>query len=402
MPGTATHNWILYRTLREFGAASALTKEVQKSHDAVRDWAQKAAAERGDGADELDRFHLAGCAYVGACGPDLFYLDLGSTGTVIADLLHYNRSGPYMIWCLRRVKQQLEAVEAGLNTNLLRQYAYCLGHISHIAADIVIHPYVNSIVGAYPDQSKDFRNARGKLLKNLWKFHNILEHHQDSYVLHRLFFGQEKFSRESWENANVARWASRFFLQDGNSSQYFFVQNSRGYYRYAKAYGANLETDKYKFFASNNWFLNLDTYYDATIPDEATMNSRPGLVQGGTFAQDGTRQTSGLFDSYLDDAVAMAKRLWDEVEVYLASTAKGEDLADPKPDDLEDLDKKMSQAKKHFPMLRRHWNLDCGLAPVGDDYPKSWALPNLPDHSLGIAGGISFVSSHARAKPDVA
>jgi hypothetical protein len=373
MPGTITHNWILYRALRTFETAWGPTGRVKASHDAARSYGRTPKKDKPSKTNDLV---FAGCAYLGCCGPDLFYLDLGSTGTFIADLLHYNRSGLYMTWWLSELKKDVETLESStLGNDMLREYAYILGHISHIAADITIHPYVNSIVQAYPTLAKDFENSRGWNPMNLWRFHNILEHHQDSYILHEKFFGQEGFDSEDWENANVARHASDWFVHHSNPKTYFIVNRSRAFYRYGKNYKADLETDKHKFFLSENRLLNLSTYYDATIPDRATMHAHASLVQ------------KDLFESYLDAAVAMTCALYAEVERYLQDESASAN------------DPELKAAKSLMPTLRRHWNLDCGLAPAGAGDSPSWKIAR-PDTQMCVAGSLVFNAANGSSARD--
>src|SRR5436853_181095 len=85
--------------------------------------------------------------------------------------------------------------------------------------------------------TKDFENSRGWNAMNLWRFHNILEHHQDSYILNEKFFGEkEGFDSEDWESVNIGRYASDWFVNKADPTTYFIVDNSRRFYRYKKEY----------------------------------------------------------------------------------------------------------------------------------------------------------------------
>lgn len=379
MPGTTTHNYILYKSLTTLGGPPpgkkdkkapppTLLEEVIASNNAVRGYVQKnnPAGYRADA-----KCLLAGCAYMGCFGPDLFYLEFGTRGKFIADLHHYNCSSLFMIWCLRQLKRK------GINkyTNFLkRQFAYVLGHISHIAADINVHPYVNSIVAAYPDNKEIFKNARGLYAGKIWKFHNILEHYQDTYVLHKKFQAKEKFGTD-WENVNVARAAAEHFFKSVNKSERFLVDICKKYYRFTKVYEDSLEQDKYNFFKSTNWIIDINSYYKTTIPNEKTMDACKRMVQ------------PALLDKYIDEAVSNTHDFWTEAENYMNSK-ENDDLGD---DDL-------SKAKKHFPKLRKHWNLDCGLAPEAQAVNRQWDLPGA--ERIHIAGNLTFKSVHSKEWKD--
>jgi hypothetical protein len=100
--------------------------------------------------------------YVGAVGPDLAY-NAGVTTrsaffpskqqratrgkSAIADLLHYNKTGEFLIELLRSSR--------AVASPELRQkiFYYALGHATHIAGDIMVHPYTNTFAGAFHDQS---------------------------------------------------------------------------------------------------------------------------------------------------------------------------------------------------------------------------------------------------------
>jgi hypothetical protein len=393
MAGTTAHNYILYQALSTYAAATPALHAVQQSHAKAYAYAKKNEHLKYRTDTEC---YPAGAAYIGACGPDLFYLEFGATGKFIADLLHYNKTGLFMIWCLRELKKlgiaDYDPEDEFRKEGLLMQFAYCLGHISHIAADIVIHPYVNSIVRAYPvpDNQEVFKNARGMLPKAIWKFHNILEHYQDAYVLHKRFQGMHKFGAH-WQNANLAQAGSSYYLKKENKSDWFLLKNVKAFYRFLKVYDDTLEQDKYNFFLGKNYFINLDAYYDTTIPSQQMMESMNVLVQGGTYDQSGALQTYGLFDHYLDWAVARTQAFWAEAEAYLA--APQNDFSDPE----------LKEDKAYFPSLRRHWNLDCGLYPAISDTAFSMQIQGkeAEETLLHIPGALEFRSSHGAERADV-
>lgn len=390
MPGLTTHTYILYKALSTYAGESSLFAKVKASHEKAVGYARK---------DEHSQFSFdhdcsaAGAAYIGACGPDLFYLEMfnnwaaGSAG-FLADLMHYNKTGPYMLWCLRNVKKSLPAAEEDLRHDLLLQFAYCLGHISHIAADITMHPYVNSIVRAYPDNAKSFEDARGWNGLNVWRFHNTLEQYQDAYVLHRCFFKDEGFAPR-WLNVNIAGGGAYYLGAYANWDEWFLVRNAKGFYKFKRNFSRYLESGRYRFFLDTNLAVNVSHYYENTLPSEAAMDACPQMVQGRTYDATTKVETKGLFDAYLEDAVAETKKLWAEVERYLG--AEQSDFTDPQ----------MGPEKQHCPLLRRHWNLDTGLAPRADAEVKNWTMSGERPFQLQIAGTLAFVSARSGSKGDV-
>lgn len=417
MPGLTTHTYILYRALCAFErTAPSMFQPIVASHRRAITLAQNHDASA---LAEDEESILQGCAYIGCCGPDLFYLELGSEGVFLADLLHYNRSGPFIVRWLCELRENAVYLAKG-KPQYIRQLAYCLGHISHIAADIVIHPFVNSIVGAYPENAKKYVDARGSA-PPLWKFHNKLEHYQDAYVLHQHFISDEKFCKGShFGDLNCVNLAlpaalrlyqpdGTHFLQQGWRAAsnlvgkwtgkgskaplppLGLVEQTRSFYGYANDL-SSLENAKYGFFAdvamSGNYTVNVSHYYEKTLPDERMMNGAFHLVQ------------PKLFDSYIDKAVALTLEMWREAAAFLGdgTTAKSPDFAAPATGQMARLS---GDELKKFDKLSRHWNLDCGLAPRMAAGSGTQAVPDTPDTWLHVPGQLVFRSVHRSAMDDV-
>ena len=386
MPGFTTHSYICYRALKSLATDDAYAPfgRIAASHAAAL-FTAKANKPKALFRD-LDAV-LAGCAYIGCCGPDLFYIEYDVQGEFVADLLHYNRSGPFIVRWLTDLRMRVRSLRAGVQVGLERQLAYCLGHISHIAADITIHPFVNSIVGAYPENPVAFKNARGLLPKVKWKFHNILEHYQDAYILHDRFIGEEGFGSDP-DCVNLGAPAGIWLGQQSDRSQWLgFVARTQSFYRYSTT--LDIEKYKYDFFANENSFVNVSGYYSDVIPDETTMRSVPTLTQGKSDTG------AGRFDKYVEDAVALTLQMWGEVRSYLdveksvAPTFQG--------DQSHRLDRAELAA---FPLLGQHWNLDCGLAPTVIANGESAAVANSPDSALAVAGGIGLMTAAQASRGD--
>jgi hypothetical protein len=386
MPGFTTHTYICYQALKRGLKLSDSYRpfaNIAASHEAALRHAKANEPKRlfGDEAGVL-----AGCAYMGACGPDLFYIEYDTEGEFVADLLHYNRTGPFIVRWLADLRLRAASLRMGLGGVYERQLAYCLGHISHIAADITIHPYVNSIVGAYPENAVCFKNARGLLPKLQWKFHNILEHYQDAYILHRRFIAQEGLGPD--ENCvNLGAPAGVWLREQGRSEWLGFVARTRDFYRYDTT--LDIEKYKYDFFANENTFVNVSGYYSDIIPSEEMMDRVPRLTQGAKSNDE------GLFDQYVESAIALTLQMWGEVRSFM-DVPRG--ITPTFPDQKHRLD---SKELKAFPMLGQHWNLDCGLAPQVIDQARSEQLDQAPRRSVSVGGAIGLMTPAGSSRHDV-
>ena len=207
----------------------------------------------------------------------------------------------------------------------------------------------------------------------------MLEHYQDAYVLHRRFFGSERFQND-WESVNVAAAAAVHFQKTSSKRYWFLVSRAREFYGFTKSFDEALEMDKYKFFTSNNWVIDVNSYYESTVPSRSQMEGCEKLVQGGRFDKKGAIVGSGLFDHYLDRAVAQTQSFWREVETYLAAPQTNFN------------DEELTPDKRSFRTLRRHWNLDCGLAPDAEAAAKSWEVPDVEDTRVHIGGSLEFAA----------
>lgn len=153
MPGFLTHWRILIETARELEQPNA--RETMLPTDAPT-LTYPRLPSLAVGAD------IPTLAYLGALGPDVPYLGgsifrsafLGSRykgkasgKSRWADALHYNRSGDYVFALLARLPH---ITSLTLQRKLL---AYVFGYLTHIAGDVIVHPFVNSFAGAYHDQT---------------------------------------------------------------------------------------------------------------------------------------------------------------------------------------------------------------------------------------------------------
>lgn len=386
MPGFTTHTYICYRALQTLKDTDSFQPFAEIAKSQAKALVHSKANKPADLAKDTNAV-LAGCAYIGSCGPDLFYIEFSKEGDFLADTLHYNRSGPFIVRWLTNLRAKATSLRSGLQSSLERQLAYCLGHISHIAADITIHPYVNSIVGAYPENAVIFKNARGLLPAKKWKFHNILEHYQDAYILHEKFIGTEGFGADAG-CTNLGSPAGTFLRTQTDRNEWIgFVPHTKNFYRYTTT--IDIEKYKYDFFANENYFVNVKGYYSDVIPDKSMMLAVPKLVQGNIHGAG-----PGVFDQYVEDAIALTLRIWDEVRAYLEIDAGVQPAF---PDQLHRLS---SAELRAFPILGQHWNLDCGLAPKAAGGGRSEAITSSADSSLAMGGVLELFSAAPSSRDD--
>jgi hypothetical protein len=386
MPGSITHTYITYLCFQQ-AVSEQLFKfevslsEILKMHDLFLMPLAK------DGVDSYDKYTIStdgtiivpSYAYIGCNGPDLYYMAAGNpdeNGKPGADILHYNKTGPNVIWALRQLKAIRNRREYEYEE--VCKLAYWLGHISHIAADVIVHPFVNSIVAAYPDDHCEYDSEKEKgtgnsrfepfggwaSSMNLFKFHNVIEHWQDAYVLRRIMIPQERAGFKNWESVNLCAAAAKDLLR--NPRQYFILKNLEyyGYYNVndlkrigieIKNYteGNLFEKDKFTLMSHSNLTPpDVDWYINKVLPPEGDVNEHLEDRPNNNIIQ------PRLLEEYISRAVKFTMNLWREVDQYFSS--KTVDTESENEYDME-------ESKKYFPLLRRHWNLDTGFAPRVSD-----------------------------------
>jgi hypothetical protein len=166
---------------------------------------------------------------------------------------------------------------------------------------------------------------------------------------------------------------------------------SKQVYRYSTT--LDIEKYKYDFFANQNTVVNISSYYSDVIPDRKMMRAVPRLTQGGPSADD----RSGVFDAYVEKAIGLTLQMWSEVEAYL-DIPEGVPAAFGGPDSH----RLSPQELGAFPLLGRHWNLDCGIAPTVNTSVRTEGIDQAPDSALVIAGGIGLATIHDVARGDIA
>jgi hypothetical protein len=132
--------------------------------------------------------------YIGSTAPDLSYFR-HLTGekqgkSPVADTLHWNRTGDFAIKLVENAKKDGEP-DVG---NRLK--AFSIGYITHIFADIIVHPYVNTFAGAYHQQVVPDTHLNTEL-------------HMDSWLAQN-YFGLKNITSTGWNKS----WSD--FYEDSN------------------------------------------------------------------------------------------------------------------------------------------------------------------------------------------
>lgn len=214
------------------------------AHKALQKLKEKGVAEFTEFAETLDdsskKANYRAYVNLGSMGPDLYYYrslarslkDMLVEGFVQATgvtpwsyHLHSNRPNEFplklaeiMFSDVTRKKGEIE-----LYADDIRKLAYIAGHLTHIAADQIIHPVVNSIAGPY------YREGANRMK------HRECEVFQDYFLYEEVYRLEEKtgskydFFRQdfrSWADCvrgatfqNAEDWF-RYFLQRGFAETY--------------------------------------------------------------------------------------------------------------------------------------------------------------------------------------
>ncbi len=172
---------------------------------------------------------------LGSLGPDLYYYTSLAKGikdilvdgyfqakavTPWAYHLHSNRPNEFVLKLIEITFSDVvrQRGEVKLDVDDVRKLAYIAGHLSHIAADQIIHPLVNKIAGPY------YRNGKNR------KTHRKAEVYQDYFLYQEVYRLEEKSgARYEFFKQDFRRWADcvrgmktrntkdwfRYFLQRG-------------------------------------------------------------------------------------------------------------------------------------------------------------------------------------------
>jgi len=232
MPANITHMLIAHKALQTLKA---------KGIDQYKQFAEKL-----DDASRSKNYK----AYVnlGSLGPDLYYYNRLSSS--IKDMLkegfvqargvtpwsyhlHSHRPNEFPLKLVGIIFSDVirENGQVNLYDDDMRKLAYIAGHLTHIAADQIIHPIVNSVAGPY------YREGRNR------KKHRECEVFQDYFLYEEIYRLEEKTGEKynffkqdfrSWTDCvrgittrNTEEWF-RYFLQRGFVETYSSCPSEQG------------------------------------------------------------------------------------------------------------------------------------------------------------------------------
>lgn len=302
-------------------------------------------AKMVDGGTKVENYQ----AYMnlGSNGPDLYYFikiakglkDLFWDGYVKAKAvtpwayhLHSNRPNVFPLKLIEIVFRDVErkGKKAMPDVNDIRKIAYIAGHLSHIAADQIIHPVVNGIAGPY---YKDGKNR---------KKHREAEVFQD-YFLYEEVYRLEKKSGPDYE---------------------FFKQDFRGWADCVTGKTFDNTEDWFRYFLQRGF---IETYGSAPDEDEIEdavdgllLALRVSMIKGpykkAAKEYNKGRKKSKIFQEYIEKPkyIKYYKNAVNLTEIYLKALYKVYQL-------LEEGKDFGVEEKKWFCKVVRSADLSCPL-----------------------------------------
>ncbi len=371
MPGTITHFWIFRQAVLGLpgqGIAADLKTSLTSFEERLRKDTSTWRSHYDFEEYRKDSL-LASYGFFGATGPDLFLIPDDSwdamgdiDGITLSDFMHYNKVSGFAIWMLDRLKKRLAAsTNADYKSRLNNQLAYCLGYISHVAADVMVHPLVNTMAGAYPtNPAQQFENSEGSNGINIWKLHHKVEHYQDSYTRSQFFAGEASLPANDWEMLCFPRTACIHLLSD--SSQAFIARQIESFYHYRddSIHGAvtlDDELGKLDYFADDSVSASVSfrNYHVNIIPSLPRMNAERSALTGTEQSDLDTVVQPALFVQYVEKAIELTREMMGEALTFLYG---GQNYRNKTDEDRKDL---YEEKRQTFVLLRKNWNLDCGL-----------------------------------------
>lgn len=162
MPGTYAHLMITERALDSFKSEGSINQKLR--------------------GYVLTNSHFVS---LGSVAPDYAYLDLMQPRQKDwADHMHYDFTGELVKTFSRSL---LSLREQGLeNESFIVPFCWTLGYISHVTADLVVHPIVMGIVGEYKGHEADHRHC--EMIQDAFIYHKVrngaeIEHSQLMEIL---------------------------------------------------------------------------------------------------------------------------------------------------------------------------------------------------------------------------
>ncbi len=293
---------------------------------------------------------LASYGYVGSNGPDMFFVPPTITNTklptnTLSSLMHHNTVGAPVIYGLIELKKDIEKGKGSKEEQVLWMYklAYWLGHITHIAADITVHPFVNSRAGANKLLQKKFRNFRGGTTMKVWTLHNVVEQYQDRYVLQNYYGGEDSFRamafgsmaalhlREKTKHRFIGKTIDEFYGQDYAGKQSWDKAGCK--YEYSRAW--------YWLDSKKRSHMSFRNYLKTVVPSKAQLEKDVDFLVGPDD-----------FKAHIKRATGFGVKMLTEAIEFLRGDTEAEGAM---PRD------QVYSVRKDFPLLYMNWNIDSGL-----------------------------------------
>jgi hypothetical protein len=182
MAGTMVHFYVMREYLISKGA------KIDGDYISQSEYAKYTKSTQGYVKEKENDVYSS--AFLGATGPDIFYMatvfsKMGGNYGHYSDFMHYKNAGLF-IKNLYSLKSEYSSNEHKRHIDYL-----CKGFISHVATDLVYHPFVNSLVGKYEEhlvKSVDITGIPGFVDGN-FPAHLMVEMAQDYYVMNSLWKG---------------------------------------------------------------------------------------------------------------------------------------------------------------------------------------------------------------------
>jgi len=282
MPGPVTHLICLNETATELMSENSDIFQVEPKKDEEIGKRKGKSSKMWKGVDE----GISQYAYLGSIFPDIPYCRPEDTKHA-ADLFHYNKSGTFIIKLIDYAKGK------GPNKAGKILMAFICGFISHIACDTIVHPYVNTLAGAYwhqlihiwpgpPNYIKELggfgrwvvSKVSGASPYTLMHIHMITEAHQDSWLSNK-YFGLDEISDAGGVSPSWSGFIDEIGLGWANS----ITKDTENLFRdicgcFKEIYGITLEQEPLED-SGDDFFEVLDVGYDGAeepIPDKPSEN----------------------------------------------------------------------------------------------------------------------------------
>ncbi len=292
---------------------------------------------------------LASYGYLGSNGPDMFFvpptlLNRNMATNTLSTLMHHNTTGAPVIYGLILLKEQMGNELTKADEMLwMCKLSYWLGHITHIAADITVHPFVNSRAGANKLLEKKFKNFRGSSPPKIWTLHNVVEQYQDRHVLENHYAGESSFRAMAFGSmAALHLRKSRDFRFIGETIDRFYGQNYGGKQNYEKA-GCPYEYCRVWYWLDSKVrsHMSFRNYLKTVMPSKKQLQEDDTFLVG-----------PGDFNEHIEAATALSVKMLKEALEFLKGDTKAEGDT---PRDL------VYSVRKCFPLLYMNFNIDAGL-----------------------------------------